>query len=266
MKRTLSAAVVICALLAPLDSPQAKAVKNRALKDLDGKSKKLWKKNATVAVLLFFKAKHKYTEHAFKEIARCRGDIGKRPVTFVGIVQSAERKAEIKKMLARIKVTIPVLVDTGRKLATELGIRAFPSFALINVMRSTITKQPIMRIGLCEALAAKVKFALGELNEREMEEARSGGKGITKTANRAALRYQKIATMLRMQKRFADAKKAIDVSIKRDPKCAHSYAVLGSILVDLKKCKAASAAFAKALKLDSKDSLALAGKKRPCGK
>ena len=266
MKNYLTVAIVIGALLAPMSSIQAGPIKNRTLKDLDGRSTKLWKKKATVAVFLFFKAKHKYTAHAFKEMARCKDDIGKRPVTFVGIVAKAEHKAEIKKMLSTLKVTIPVLVDSGRKLATEFGIKAFPTFALVNVKRSTVIKQPIMRVGLCEALVAKVKFALGEVNERQMKEAASGGIGITKMRDRRAGRYAKLASLLMKQKRFSEAHKAIVKSIARDAKVARAHALLGSILVDLKKCKEASKAFARALELDKNDSIARAGRKRSCGK
>ena len=266
MKRYLSMTLVLCALSGPLSTSEAGVVKNRALQDLSGRKVRLWKKNATVAVFLFFKAKHRYTEHAFKELARCKDDIGKRPVTFVGIISASEPKAEITRMLARLKVTIPVLVDPDRKLATELRIKAFPTFALINVKRSKVFKQPIMRIGLCEALVARVKFALGEIDQRQMDSDSGGGEGITKKSDHKALRLQRVASMLRKQGRHKEAQDAIHRSIKQDPRCARSHAVLGSILVDIKKCKEASRAFAAALKLDKNDSLALAGKKRTCGK
>lgn len=263
MKERLAILACLALFLVPLSSLRARVIKNRALKDIDGRTVNLWKKGTSVAVLLFFKVGQRYTEHAFKELKRCRKDIGKRPVSFVGVVSDNDNKAAIKKLLAGLKMKIPVIVDAKRSLAAELTIRAYPTFAMINPKKKSLILQPVMRIGLCESLLAKLRQSLGEISDGQRKRQEDGA-GITRKSQSAAKRYEKLASMMRAQKQYKPALAAIDKSLEKNPRAARAHAIRGEILVDLRKCGDAARAFKRALELNASDSVALAGKKRAC--
>ena len=264
IKHYLPVVACICAILGGSASAGARTIKNRSLKDLDGRPTRLWHKRSTVSVLLFFKVDHKYTMHAFRELERCRKDIGSRPVSFLGVVSGDEKKANIKRLLSRVKIKIKVVIDPRRQLASELGIRAYPTFAIYQVKKARLVLQPTQRIGLCESLLAKLKFALGEINESQRKKEEGGGEGITHKHKRSAQRYAKLAMLLHSQKQYGHALSAIQQSIRKDSAAARAHAILGTILVDLRKCKEAARAFKRALALDRNDELARTGQKRSC--
>lgn len=269
MHRLLPAALICGVLsLAVLSAAEARPIKNRKVTHIDGSKSMLLAKGTRVTVLLFFTPSHRYTAHAFSELARCRKYFGKRPVNFLGVVRTGATRAEVKQALAKIKVNFPVLIDADGALMAQLAIKAYPTFALLdNKKKQLAIKQPITKVGLCERLIAKVKYVLGEISKDKMEAAViANGKHHAPPGQLKAQRYARFAEMLLKQKNYGPARQTIDKSLKLDPKAARAHAVLGSILLAQKKCKAAAKAFAAALALDKAEPMALAGQKKPCAK
>lgn len=256
---------LVVVLLLPLwlsTTAWAGGLKNRTLEGLDGRSVKLWEKKTKVAVLLFFRMGSRQTSHVFREMARCGGELRKRPVRVLGVTHDSKQKAAIKRLLARSRVAMPVVLDPACRLATELGIVAYPTLAIIDVSKGKVTRQPSRRIGLCEVFVGHLEAALGERREdRAGEDA-----GRTKKVPGKASRLQRFAELLLKQKRYRLAKNAITRSLQEYPGSARSHALLGLISLELKRCKEATRAFRRALELDKNEGLAREGQKRGCGK
>lgn len=172
----LSAAVLILALdvfaAEPAQAFREVAVgqrlPNRDLPTLDGR-KAQFLTSARANVFVFLRAGHGHCLETLQELAKIEDELRGKAVRLVGIVSDSDDPEEVRAMIRESGVRMPILVDKGDALYGELGVSLHPSIGIADDRQKLVAYQAYRRINLGDILRGRIRLALGEIGEAELQ-------------------------------------------------------------------------------------------------
>lgn len=217
-----------------------------------------------VSVLVFFRAGQDRSTTALRELAKCRAVFAGKPVRWVGLVSDSVPASGAAAVASEAGFDVPVLVDRGDELYGRLGVALHPVVVVVGRDRKLAAFEPFRSVDFCTVVTARVRHALGEIGDAELQAALEPPKSKEGGDEQVAARYRALA---QLQFKSGDLGKALDSikrSLEKSPKSAASRALLGDILAAQGNCPDALAAYREALATDTSNAVASAGIER-CG-
>ncbi|HEU4385398.1 MAG TPA: tetratricopeptide repeat protein [Anaeromyxobacteraceae bacterium] len=241
-------------------------VPDEELPTLDGGKAPLLSKKALANVFVFVRPGQEASLDTLRQMAGCEKDLAGKPVYWVAVVSGGVPAEAVRGMVRDAGVRMPVLVDRGDALYSRLGVRTHPLVGLADARHRLAAWHPYTRLNYCEAIKARIRFLLGEIDEAALRKvleppvATMPGADASKVGMRDVNLGRRQLQQRLYDKALSSARKALE----RDPGLAAAHALVGEVLAAQGDCPAALEAFAEALELDPGDAHALAGKKA-CG-
>lgn len=264
----LVAALAAGASFAPPAGAQAErgsTVEDIRLGLIDGGTAPLVEKGSAASVLLFFRPGQDRSIEALKAMGECQAAFAGKPARFVGIVSDQEPVAEVRAALASAGAKLPVLLDVGDALYARLGVRTHPAIFIVDRARRIAAHETFHQVGLCDIVKAHVRRLLGEITDAELARALAPAQSQMPGDDPlgVAARHVKFGRKLLAAGSAAMAHQNARKSLEIAPSAA-AWALEGEAFAAEGKCADALRAFDTALKLDTANPEALAGKKA-CG-
>jgi tetratricopeptide (TPR) repeat protein len=264
----VATAMVLAAPFAAHAHAQAgTAIENVELKTIAGGRAWLLSASAKANILVFFRTGQERSYDALKMLATCEKELAGKPVHWVGLVSSSEPPAEVKDLVARTGIAMPVLVDEDDQLYGALEIRLHPMVAIADGAFMLSTVEMYRQIDYCDIVKGRIRVVLGELDAAGMEKLLNPDKGtmpgddIRDVARRSVNLGRKQLEIKQYDKALVSANKALE----KAPMAA-AFALIGDVHAARGNCAAAVKQYNQALKLDPREKYALAGKQACAGK
>lgn len=241
-------------------------VQNEELATLDGGKAPLLSRKALANVFVFVRPGQERSADTLRQMAGCEKDMAGKPVYWVAVVSDSFPAEEVRTMVRDSGVKMPVLVDRGDALYSRLGVRLHPVVGLADSKHRLVAWQPYTRLNYCEAIKARIRFLLGEIDEAALKKvleppvATMPGADVSKVGMRDVNLGRRQLQQKFYDKALVSARKALE----RDAGLAAAHSLMGEVHAAQGDCAAAMKAFEEALKLDPADPHALEGKKA-CG-
>jgi tetratricopeptide (TPR) repeat protein len=235
------------------------------MRTLEGGTAQLLEKGAGASVLVFFRSEHDRSVEALRAMGECQAYFGKKPVRFVGIVSDRDAAEGVKAAIGASGAKLPVLVDEGDALYARLGVRIHPAIFVLDRARKVVAFETYRQVGLCDAVKAQVRRALGELSEADLAkalapaESQLPGEDPAGVAARHVKFGRKLLAAGSAKMAHENARKSLGIA----PSAA-AWALEGDAFRAEGSCAEALKAYDSALKLDRADAAALAGR-TACG-
>jgi tetratricopeptide (TPR) repeat protein len=239
-------------------------VDDAVLPGLDGASGHVLGR-ARVNVFVFFRPGQEHSLDALRRMARLEREFEGRPVRWVAIVSDDYAVEEVQAMVRETGILMPVLVDRGNQYYGKLGVRLHPVVGIADQAHALAAYEHFRKINMEERLRARIRRALGEISDSDVEQvleparAEEGGDAL------AARRQLNLARALLKVSSWARALEAARKACEKDPGLAAARAVAGQALAAQRRCAEALAEFDAALRLDPREPTALAGREA-CGR
>ncbi len=234
------------------------------LRTLDGKKAELVDSSKAVSVFFFFRPDQENSQIVLKQIAECQTRLKDQQVHWVGVVSDHYSQAESVAVVAESGLKAPIMVDKGDALYGQLGVSLHPVVAVADKKRVLKAYEPFRKINYCVVMEARIRHALGNIDDKQLELALNPPKATQGGDEAKAVRNLKFAEMLLKAKKPDKAMALVDKALKMSPDLAAAHALKGEIQAEQGDCKAALAEFEKALAADATDARAKAGKTK-CG-
>lgn len=238
-----------------------KQIKNRKLPRLEGGEQEVFKK-ADANVVLFFRPGHEHSLHALAAAGEAAGELKGKSVSWVALVSDRHDLKQAKAEVKEAGLAMPVLIDKGDVLYSEMMVKVRPTFAVLDRDQKVVAWQAFHKLNLEQMVVARVRHVLKELTDEELDKILNPAPQRLGKDDDKAHRFIAMGHKLLAQGKADMAEKMARKGIEMSPALADAHALLGSSLAALKNCKAALPAFAEALKLDPKHAEALAGKEK----
>jgi hypothetical protein len=137
------------------------------LRRVDGGSAPLVDRAAAATAVVFFRAPHERSEETLRMLAACQPRLAGKPVRVVGVVPAdAAEAARASAEAAGAK--LPVLVDAGDVVYSAAGARTHPAIVIVDRARKVVAFEPYHQVGSCEIVVARIRRALGEIDDAEV--------------------------------------------------------------------------------------------------
>jgi tetratricopeptide (TPR) repeat protein len=233
-------------------------VADREMPALEGGKARLFQ-DAAASVLVFVRANQKRSLGALKELSECRESLAGKPVRWVAIVSDADSRDDVAALLRSSALAMPVLVDEGDALYGSLGVSLHPVVVVVGADRKLAAFEPFRAINYCELVTARVRHALREMSDDELQRALAPPKAQVGGDAQVALRYHALAEALFKAGNHAKAIEAVRKSLDKDPGRAQAHVLLADILAAQGRCAEASEAYGKAREIDPSSREAIGG-------
>jgi tetratricopeptide (TPR) repeat protein len=263
--------VLSLALLASLGAaPAAEAraepgtkLENPELRTLAGGRERLLSTTVKANVFVFFRPNHERSLDALKQMAACEKELAGKAIRWAAVVSSTEPAADVRAAVAQSGIQMPVLVDEGDVLYERLAIRTHPMVGIADAKLGLVALEPYRQIEYCEAVKARIRFLLGELDQAGLDRALNPGKSPLPGSDpmKKAMRDVHMAQRLLELRNYPEAVKFAQRALLVAP-VSQAFTVMGKAYARQGKCAEATKAFEQALKLDPKDEDAAAGSPR----
>jgi tetratricopeptide (TPR) repeat protein len=241
-------------------------VDNVELRTIAGGKERILSAKAKANVIVFFRTGQERTVDALGQLATCEKLFAGKPVHWIGVVSSTEAPDEVKALVAKTGIVMPVAVDEGDKLYDALGIRLHPMVAMTDARFKLSTIEMYRQIDYCEIIKARIRYLLGEIDLAAVEAVLNPPKGTMPgdDPRDVARRDVNLGKMLLKRKQYEKALQSANKALERAPVPA-AFALIGDVYAAQGDCQKALAQYEQALKLDPKEPAALAGK-AACGR
>lgn len=258
------AALLLAALGWPFPSraiAETGHVIDESLPRLDGGGKAAVTGKDQVSLVFFFRPDQEHSKEALRLLAKCEQDLAGKKLHWAAVVSDAYPAAEVSPVLAEAGVQMPVLVDEGGKLYGKLNIRMTPELAITDKHGKVTGYQPFSKLDYCALVEARVRFALGEIDQAALDKTIAPPKatmpGGSENEAKRHVNYGKLMLGSKSWDKAIDhGKKAIE----KDPKLVTGYVLLGDGLAGKGDCGEAGKAYDQALALDPNNGPAAKGK------
>lgn len=212
--------------------------------------------DVAVSVLVFFRTNQERSLDALKKLEKCRKASAGKPVRWVAVVSGSASKDSVLATLRASGAAMPVLLDEGDVLYGALGLSLHPVAVVVGPDRRLAAFEPLRALDYCAVVTARLRHALGEIQDEEMQQALAPPKAAPFGDTQAALRYRALAAALFKAGNHAKAVEAVRRSLEKDPGSAAAQALLGDILAAQGKCAEAAAAYRKSGDINLSDTTA----------
>jgi tetratricopeptide (TPR) repeat protein len=214
------------------------------------------------SVLVFFRPNQERSATALRELSHCRAGLSARSVRWVGVVSDSVPAQSAAALIRESGFDAPVLVDRGDELYGRLGIALHPVVVIVGRDRKLAAFEPFRSVDFCAVVTARVRHALGEIGDAELQAALEPPKSKEGGEEQVAARYRALAQMQLKSGNPEKALASIERSLEKAPKAAAAHALRGEILAVLGRCSEALPAYREALALDASNLAARAGIER----
>ena len=226
-----------------------------SLARLDGGAAPLVDRASTVTAVVFFRAGQERSEEALRMLAGCEQRLAGKPVRFVGVVP-ADSAEGARAAVAASRSGLAVLVDAGDAVYAAAGIRTHPAVAVVDRSRRVAAVEPFHQVGYCDAVVARVRWALGELGDAELARALApAASKLPEEPAGVARRHVSFGRKLLAAKAYAQAHENARKALALAPS-AEAWRLEGEVFAAEGRCADAARAFDAALILDPKDAAA----------
>ena len=208
-------------------------------------------KDAETNVLVFFRPGQERSLEAMREMAQCQVAFTGKPVHWSAVVSASAPAEEVAAIMRDTHFAAPVLVDEGDTLYGSLGLALHPVVILVGTDGKLAAFEPFRSVDFCPVVAARIRHALGEISDAELQAILSPAKATQGGSAQVARRYRAFAEALLRDQKTDKALEMVRKSLEKDPELAPAHALLGRILASQGKCDEAIPAFVKALSLDA---------------
>ncbi len=240
-------------------------VLDEALPRLDGNGKEPVAGKNMVSLVFFFRPDQEHSKEALRQLARCEKDLAGRKLHWAAVVSDTYPAAEVLPVVSEAGVRMPVLVDEGSKLYGKLNVRMTPELAITDQGGKVTGYQPFSKLDYCALVEARIRFALGEIDQAALDQAVAPAKAtMPGGADNEARRHVNYGKLMLGSKSWD---KAIDQgrkAIEKDPKLVTAYVLVGDGLSGKGDCVEAAKAYDQALAIDPANAPAAKGK-ASCG-
>jgi len=229
------------------------------LSSINGEIISLSEKKGSVTILLYWRTEQKRSLMALKDNKDIMGDFKGKDINVISVVADSESQDEVKNVLSKNKIEFPVVVDSGRQLYSNYGIRVYPTTVIIDKEGIISHNIPSHPLSYKKLLKGHIKIALGEIDEKQLEESLATHKEKKDPGTMESHRMYNLA-MKFMKSGLNDM--AINTAIKSvdaKPELVDPHILLGFLYLEEKETEKALKAFNKALELDPKSNDAKTG-------
>ncbi len=221
-----------------------------SLRSVDGKIVSSDDFRGKVTVLIYWRPDQKRSLLALEDGRDIFREFRKKGVQVISLIAGTEDLEGVKKVIEDYGIDFPVLLDSGRQVYGDYGIRVYPSTVVIDREGKLIYDIPGHAVTYRSALEGYVRLQLGEINEEELSGILNPHKEKKdKSALEAERRYN-LALKFTESGLSDQAIDALNKSIGAKSDIAKSYILLGFLLLEDKEADAALDAFNKAIKLE----------------
>lgn len=217
-------------------------------------------------VLLFFRPDQHTFAGTLETLAQCEKELAGKPVRWVAVVPGRFTAEEARAGAEAAGLRMPVVIDVDNAVQNLLGVAMHPTIAVFDSRHRLVQFQPFLKLNFCEAVMARIRRVLGELDDAGLARALDPTAEQPQGATSAAKRDLKLAEMLLKGGNVDKALEFARTGARNDPQSAAAQSMIGRILAAKGDCAGANAAFGAALKLDANDAQAQAGRKSCAGK
>jgi len=251
------------ALAPALDHPEpGAALEVVELPPLGGGPARPFAPPGTASVFAFVRPGQDHSLETLGRLAELEREFAPR-VSFVAIVSGSVPEAEVREMVARSGVRMPVLVDRDDRLYGRLEVRLHPLVGVVDATGRLVAWEPFHQVNEGERLRARIREALGEIGAAE-----AAGAAAPKRATmpgddpRAVARREvKLGEMLLGKGSPEPALRTAERALSRDPDSAAAHALAGRALAALGRCAEALPELDRALRTAPGDEAALSARK-----
>ncbi len=240
-----------CVYAEALSIPMGEAAPDFTLSSVDGDVVSLSELKGNVVILLYWRPGQNRSILALKDVKDISRIYKKKGIKVVSVIAGTENPDEIKNIIKNYEIDFPVLLDSGRQVYGDYGVRVYPSTVIIDKNSILARDIPGHAVIYRVTLEGHVRYLLGEIDDDQLTEITSPHKKIKdKSALESERKYNlalKFAESGLVDQAISSVKKSIEVS----PNIAKSHILLGFLLLDGKEADDAVKAFNKALQLDS---------------
>lgn len=221
--------------------------------------------SAKANVLVFFRPDQHTFAGTLEALAACERELGGQSVRWVALVPARFSPRDAKAAADAAGLRMPVLIDEGDAVHNLIGVAMHPTVAILDGQHRLAQFQPFTKLNFCEAIMARIRRVLGELDDAGLQRALDPSAGSATSRSSAARRDLKLAEMLLESGNLAKALEVAKKGVQNDPASAAARAMVGRVLAATGDCRAAVAAFDASLELDANQGDAQAGKKACAG-
>ena len=222
--------------------------------------------SATANVLVFFRPDQHDFAGTLNLLAACEKELAGKSIHWVGVVPARFSPGEAKAAADAAGMQMPVVIDAGDAVHIRFGVVMHPTVAVLDRQHRLMQLQPFTKLNFCEAVMARIRRVLGELDDAGLARALDPPVEQPSSRTAAARRDLKLAEMLLKSGNMEKALEVAKTGAKNDPRSAAAQALIGRILAAEGDCRAATGAFDSSLLLDANEVQAQAGKKACAGK
>ncbi|HEY7723730.1 MAG TPA: hypothetical protein VH880_00235 [Anaeromyxobacteraceae bacterium] len=223
MRRGLARLAAAAALLAPLCArgrvEAGATVEDAALPALDGARRPLLAPDR-VNVVVFFRAGQERSLEALRHLAECERLLAGKAVALAAVAPASAPRGVLRAMVEEAGVASPVLLDEADALYGRWELRQHPVVVIVDRARRVHAVEPYRRIGYCDAIRARVRFLLGEIDRVALDEALRPPRAAmpTEVAGGSAGRWVKLGDRERARGNCRKALEAYANALEADPR------------------------------------------------
>jgi tetratricopeptide (TPR) repeat protein len=236
-------------------------LENVTLRTLDGGKAELLSRQHRGSVFVFFRPGQDHSADALVELAAVQRELAGRSLRFVGVVSDAWPAEEVRETVRKAGVDWPVLVDAGDALYGKLGVRLHPVVGIADRSLKLFAYEHFRKINFREIMLARLRLALGEIDQAAMDRAIDPPKGTLPGDDPRDVARRHVNLARQLWKR-GNAEKALEYcrrSLEVAP-LADAWALQGEVLAAQGRCPQALPAFDAALKIEPAHAVAKKGR------
>ncbi len=220
------------------------------LSSINGDIISLGETKGSVTVLLYWRTGQKRSLAALKDSKDILKFFKGKDVNVISVIADSENQDEVKSFFSENKIDFPVVVDSGRQLYSNYGIRVYPTTVIIDREGIIAHNIPSHPLSYKKILKGHLKKALGEINEKELEESLSTHTKKIDEATLESHRHYNLAMKFvesgQIELAIMTAKKSVDAKLE----LVEPHVLLGFLYIEDKEADMALEAFNTALELD----------------
>lgn len=238
-----------------------RVLEDMALRRADGGGPAaLFERGATATVAVFFRPEQDRSRETLGEVARCETARAK-GVRWLAVASGGTAPDAMPDAVAAAGQALTVVLDDGDALYARVGVRTLPAIVILDRDRRVASFEPYHPVGLCANVTARVRHALGEIDDAAVARAVSPptsempGVNPLGVAARHVSFGRKLLAAGSLKQAHDSARKSLEIA----PSAA-AWSLEGEIFNAEGRCDDARRSFDAALALDPRDAAALAGR------
>jgi len=220
------------------------------LNSINGKTISLSEYRGKTVVLIYWKTGQDRSLLALKDGKDIFKRYKKKDVRVISLIAGTENQQEVLKVVKDYGIDFPVLLDSGRQVYGDYGIRVYPSTVIIDREGILTYDIPGHSVTYKNALEGYLQYMLGEISQAKMKEIISPHVARKKQSEFEAESRYNLALKFVESGLIDQAVEAVKKSIDAMPDNAKSRILLGFLFIEQKEADKALEEFNKALELN----------------